>query len=75
MERDSATFGDKGTEASSLSSDKGTTGQAQNLAMGRDGPRQPVKVRDRTRDGTIAIFLSKSGMGRGTGWDNHYFFL
>ena len=33
--RDSAIFRDKGTEAPSLSLDKGTTGQAQNLAMGR----------------------------------------
>ena len=30
--RDSATFWDKGTEVPSLSRDKGTTGQAQNLA-------------------------------------------
>ena len=35
--RDSATFWDQGTEVSSLSRDKGTTGQAQNLATGRDG--------------------------------------
>jgi hypothetical protein len=35
--RDSATFWDKGTEIPSLSRDKGTTGQAQNLATGRDG--------------------------------------
>ena len=34
--RDSATFQDKGTEVPSLSRDKGTTGQAQNLATGRD---------------------------------------
>ena len=32
--RDSATFRDKGTEIPSLSRDKGTTGQAQNLATG-----------------------------------------
>ena len=32
---------DNGTEVPSLSQDKGTTGQAQNLAMGRDGPGQP----------------------------------
>ena len=50
--RDSATFWDKGT-----------TGQAQNLAMGRDGPGQSVKIWDGTQDGTISIFLSKSGMG------------
>ena len=35
--RDSAIFRDKGTEIPSLSRDKGTTGQAQNLATGRDG--------------------------------------
>ena len=35
--RDSETFRDKGTEIPSLSRDKGTTGQAQNLATGRDG--------------------------------------
>ena len=37
---DSATFRDKRTEVPSLSRDKGTTGQAQNLAKGRDGPGQ-----------------------------------
>ena len=36
MGQDSATFQDKGTEIHSLSRDKGTTGQAQNLATGRD---------------------------------------
>ena len=36
--RNNATFWDKGTEVPSLSRDKGTTGQAQNLAKGRDGP-------------------------------------
>ena len=36
MGRDSATFRDKGTEVPSLSHDKGTKGQAQNLATGRD---------------------------------------
>ena len=65
--RDSATFRDIGTEVSLLSWDKGTTGQAQNLAMGWDGPGQPVKIWDGTRDGTITIFLLKSGTGR----DNH----
>ena len=39
--RDSATFQDNGTEVSSLSRDKGTTGQAKNLTKGRDGPGQP----------------------------------
>ena len=38
----SATFRDKRTEVTSLSPDKGTTGQAQNLAKGWDGPGQPV---------------------------------
>ena len=59
--RDSATFWDKGTEVPSLSRDKGTMGQGQNLTKGRDGPRQPVKMRDGTlprqpvkiRDGTL----------------------
>ena len=35
--RDSATFRDKGTEISSLSRDKGTTEQAQNLTTGQVG--------------------------------------
>ena len=54
--RESATFRDKGAEVPSLSQDKGTMGQAKNLAKGRDsqssgrdGPGQP-----------------KSGTGRGT---------
>ena len=34
--RDGATFRDKGTEIPSLSRDKGTTGEAQNLATGWD---------------------------------------
>jgi len=38
--RDSATFRDSGTGKTFLSRDKGTTGQAQNLATGRDGPGQ-----------------------------------
>ena len=37
MGRVNATFRDKGTEVSSLSRDKGTRGQVQNLAKGRDG--------------------------------------
>ena len=41
---DSATFRDKGTELRSLSLDKRTTGQAQNLAKGHDGLGQPVKI-------------------------------
>ena len=39
--RDGVTFWDNGTEVSSLSRDKGTTGQAKNLTKGRDGPGQP----------------------------------
>ena len=38
--RDSANFRDKGTEVPSLFRDKGTTGQAKNLAKGQDGPGQ-----------------------------------
>ena len=52
---------DNGTEDPSLSRDKGTTGQLQNLTTGRDGPGQPkfgtgragtVKIRDGTRNKT-----------------------
>ena len=59
--RDSATFQDKGTEVPSLSRDKGTTGQAKNLAKWQDGMGQPkswtgrdgrAKIRDGTRDKT-----------------------
>ena len=62
--QDSATFRDNGTEVPSLSRDKGTTGQAKNLAKGRDGLGKPklgmgragtVKIRDGTakiRNGT-----------------------
>ena len=46
---DSATFWDKGTKIPSLSQDKGTTGQAKNLAMGWAGPGQLVKIRDGTQ--------------------------
>ena len=57
--RDRPTFRDKGTDVSSLSRENGTTGQAQNLAMGRDRPGQvksgtgragTAKIRDGTRD-------------------------
>ena len=59
--QDSATFWDKGTKVPSSSRYKGTTGQAKNLAKGRDGPGQPkpgtgragtAKIRDGTRDKT-----------------------
>ena len=56
-----------------MSRDKGTTGQAQNLATGQDGPGQPINIRYGTWYGTITIFLSRSGTGQGQ--DNHYFFL
>ena len=49
MGRDSATF-----------RDKGTMGQAQNLAKGWDGLGQPVKIRDGTREGTVTDFDSLS---------------
>ena len=52
--RDSATFWDKGTEIPSLSRDKGTTGQAQNLATGRDGTGRDFDS------------LSRPGTSRGT---------
>ena len=38
---DRETFWDNGTEVPSLSREKGTTGQAKNLAKGRDGLGQP----------------------------------
>mgnify|MGYP001286234521 CR=1 FL=1 len=38
---DRETFWDNGTEVPSLSREKGTTGQAKNLAMGWDGLGQP----------------------------------
>ena len=60
MGRDSATFWDKGTEVPSLSRDKGTMGQAQNLATGQDRSGQPVKIRKGMRDETITISLSNS---------------
>ena len=44
--RDRTTFRDNGTEVSSLSRDKGTTGQAQNLATGRDGTGRDGTGRD-----------------------------
>ena len=58
--QDSATFLDKGTEVPSLSRDKGTTGQAQNLTKGPDGSGQPVKTWDGTRDRTLRDFDSLS---------------
>ena len=58
--RDSATFPDKGTEVPSLSRDKGTTGQAQNLAKGQEGPGQPVKFENGTWDWTVQDFDSLS---------------
>ena len=58
--RDSATFRDKGTEVPSLSRDKGTAGQAQNLATGRDGPGfwQAVPSRPGTGHGTTTFFFA-----------------
>ena len=71
--RDSATFRDKGTEAPSLSRDKGTTGKAKNLAKGRDGPGQPkfgmgragiAKNRDGTWDKTGQSRKGRSKTGK-----------
>ena len=70
MGRDNATFRDKGTEIPSLSRDKETTGQAQNLATGRAGKACQnlgrdvgqdnhyfsVKIRDGTRLGQHYLF-------------------
>ena len=55
----------------------GTKGQALNLATGQDGPGQPVKIRDGTRDWTGQNSLSKSRTGQARaacqnlGWDSH----
>ena len=43
--RDSAILLDNGTKVPSLSLEKGTREQAQNLVKGRDEPGQPVKIR------------------------------
>ena len=59
MGRYCATFWDKGTEVPSLSLDKGTTGQAKNLAKGRDRLEQPKfgtgrgTKRDRAEKGVL----------------------
>ena len=74
MVRDSATFWDKGTEVPSLSRDKGTMGQAKNLAKGRDRLAQPkfrtgqagkAKIRDGTRDKTGQRRKGRSQTGTG----------
>ena len=57
--RDSATFRDKGTEAPSLSRDKGTTGKLKILP--RDGTG-----RDSQNSGWDGPGQQKSGRGRGT---------
>ena len=44
----------------SLSRNKRTTGQAQNLAKSRAGPGQPVKIQNGTQDGTVRYFDSLS---------------
>ena len=59
MGRDRTTFRDKGTEVPSLSQDKGTTGQAQNLATGRDEPGcilwlQYINVRNLLKGGNYS---------------------
>ena len=81
--RDSATFRDNGTEVSLLSRDKGTMGQAQNLATGRDRPGQSLKILPRAGTGRDSLSNSYHGTGRAgtashnpgrdTGRDNHYF--
>ena len=49
--RDSATFRDEGTEVLSLSQDKGTTGQAQNIAIRRDTGRDNHNISGKIWDG------------------------
>ena len=74
--RDSATFRDSRTGNfffPSLSRDKGTAGQAQNLATGRDGPGEPkfgtgragtAKIRAGTRDKTRQSRRGRSKIGK-----------
>ena len=65
--RDSVTFRDKGTEVPSLSRDKRTMGQAQNLATGRAG----TACQNPGRDNHCFSVKIQDGTGR----DNHYFFV
>ena len=71
--KDRATIWDNGTEVPSLSRDKGTTGQAKNLAKGWDRPGQPkfgtgragtAKIRDGTRDKTGQSRKGRSKTGK-----------
>ena len=71
--RDSEAFRDNGTEVPSLSWDKGTTGQAKNLAKEQDRSGQPksgtgrvrtVKIRDGTRDKTGQSRKGHSKIGK-----------
>jgi hypothetical protein len=68
MERDSATFRDKGTEVPSLSWDKGTMGQAKNLAKGQDGPGRDSQNSGRDRPGQAGTGRDRPGQA-GTGRD------
>ena len=61
---DRETFWDNGTEVPSLSREKGTTGQAKNLAKGRDGTG-----RDSQNSGWDGMGQPKFGSRRGTKWD------
>jgi hypothetical protein len=58
---------DKGTVVSSLSWDKGTTGQKSLHCPGTKGQRDKLKILQRDKTGWDS--LSKSGTGRGTGQD------
>ena len=60
--QDSETFRDNGTEIPSLSRDKGSTGQAKNLAKGRDGSGQP---KSGTGRGTKRDRAEKEGTRKG----------
>ena len=58
--QDSATFWDKGTKVPSLSRDKGTMGQAQNLTKGQDGLGKHVKIQNGMWDRRVQDFDSLS---------------
>ena len=73
MGQNSATFRDNGTEVPSLSWDKGTMGQAKNIAKGQDRPGQPkfgtghagtAKIPDGTWDKTGQSRKGRSKTGK-----------
>ena len=60
MGLDIATFQNKLTEVASLSWYKETTGQAQNLATGRDNPIQPLSSKNSVTRLSVTFLFSSS---------------